>query len=681
MDAHTLEKLDFDRIRHWLARHANCALGKKLAQQVQPARKASQVTHWLAQAAQFQHRVLTKGYPSFGGIRDVRDNVRRAVPPNKLEPADFAELADTLMGIDNLRRWFADLAETEDKLGALAERLSDLRVIRDRINRVIDARGEVRDDASARLLKIRGDLEQSVKEGRELFDKLLTKASITKYLQYSNATFHADRMVLPLRADQRGRVPGIVHRSSDSGQTLFVEPAQAVELNNRRLALLQQEKDEIGRILWELTHLVHLNKTPLLDTLDTAAVIDLLVAKSRLAERYDMRLPEINEDGRIALHAARNPILLEMYADKTSPHYVTPTTESPKGVARSATNSNERKQHETQSNKSNAQNSAHPAGRGDLPDADPRTVIPIDVRLGDDFDIMLVTGPNTGGKTAALKTVGLLVLMAQAGLPIPAAHGSTLPVLSNVLIDVGDEQSLQQNLSTFSAHLGRILDIVNRARKNTLMLIDEMGAGTDPDEGAAIGRAIISHLLESRCLAMITTHLGALKSIGFEKKRADNASVEFDIETLKPTYRLLIGEPGNSNAIAIASRLGMPKKLVESAQKQLARRDRALNKAIAGTLTARRDAERARIDATQARQDAARETLAAMDKIKELEERIATYDEWVKRIVTLQPGDRVRVKKFDDPGRIVRVKLDKQRATVSIGALEVEVALSELVFA
>lgn len=638
MDAHTLEKLEFDRIRHWLARHAQCALGKGLAHHVRPSRKPTQVRHWFAQLEQFMRRVETRGLPPFGGIRDVRDNVRRAVPPNKLEPEEFGELADTLNGVAAVRVWFDDLGENEDKLKKLSERLADLRVIRDRINRVVDSRGQVRDDASDRLLRIRDDLERIRQEGHVLFDKLLKQPSITKYLQYANATYHADRMVLPLRADQRGRVPGIVHRSSDSGQTLFVEPAQAVELNNRRINMLQAEREEIGRILWELTHLVHLNQKPLLDTLETLAVVDLLCAKTRISDRFNMRLPEISDDGKLHLIAARNPILLEMYEDPKSEHYLEP-------------------------------------------DADhPRTVVPIDARIGEDFDIALVTGPNTGGKTAALKTVGLLVLMAQAGLPIPAARGTKVPVYSGVWIDVGDEQSLQQSLSTFSAHMGRILDIVQRARKGTLVLIDEMGAGTDPDEGAAIGRAIVDHLLSTGCSAMITTHLGALKAIGFEQERADNASVEFDIETLRPTYRLVIGEPGNSNAIAIASRLGMPKKLVSAARKNFAKRHRALNKAIAGTLTARRGAERARRDADKARQDAARETLAALDKVRDLESRISQYEGWVQRIVALKPDDRVRVRNFDDPGRVVRMRLEKQRAVVAVGAIELEVPLADLIF-
>ncbi|MEK6644714.1 MAG: MutS2/Smr-associated SH3 domain-containing protein [Planctomycetota bacterium] len=631
MDAHTLDKLEFDQIRRILAREAQSALGRGLAMKIAPSRSLSQVQGWRTQVNQFERFVTARGFPPFGGIRDVRDMVKRAVPPAKLEPREFAELSETLTAIESIRRYFAVLDDQYDLIKKLAARLGDFRVVTERIDLVVDNRGLVRDDASERLWRIRRQVEDVVQRTRDVFDRLLRSASVTRLLQYANATFHADRMVLPLKADQRGRIAGIVHRSSDSGQTLFVEPAEAVELNNTRVNLLLEEQDEISRILWELTHLVHLNQQDILRTLDAAAVVDLLTAKVKLGRRYKMCLPEINDGHRMLLRQARNPILLELFETLAA-------------------------------------------------DGQPRNVVPIDVRLGDDFDIMVITGPNTGGKTAALKTVGLLVLMAQSGLPIPAAEGSTMPVLDGIWIDVGDEQSLEQSLSTFSAHMARILDIVQRARKQTLVLLDELGAGTDPDEGAAIGRAIIDHLLSAGCLAMVTTHLGALKTIGYQTQRVDNASVQFDVESLRPMYELRIGEPGNSNAIAIASRLGMPKALVQSARKHLAGQQRALNRAIAGTLRSRREAERARRDADQARQEAARATLAAMDQAKALEDRQRMYAAWVERILRLQPGDEVYVRKFDTTGRVVRVRFEKQVAYVNLGTLEVEVPLVDVVF-
>jgi DNA mismatch repair protein MutS2 len=632
VDKHTLDKLEFDHIRQLLARQAQCALGREMALRISPSRRAVQVRLWLEQAREFERYTAQQGLPPFGGIRDVRGLVKRAVPPAKLEPQEFSELAETLAGVNCVREYFAKLPPTAESITRLSTRLGDFSIIIERINWVIDARGQVRDDASERLLRLRREIEDVRIQVRNVFDRILRQSSVLKFLQYPNATFHADRMVLPLKAEQRGRIQGIVHRSSDSGQTLFVEPSEAVELNNRRINLLLEEQEEIGRILWELTHLVHLNQKEIMLTLETLAVIDLLSAKVRLARKYAMIFPVIDEGHRLSLRQARNPILMTLHEES-----------------------------------------------GPDP-AVPHSVVPIDVRLGDDFDIMMITGPNTGGKTATLKTVGLLCLMAQSGLPIPATHPSTVPVFEGVWIDVGDEQSLEQSLSTFSAHLARILDIVKRAKPGTLVLLDELGAGTDPDEGAAIGRAIVDQLISSGCRGMITTHLGALKAIGFDYPRVDNASVQFDLETLRPTYELRIGEPGNSSAIAIASRLGMPRKMVESARRHLAGRHRALQRAIAGTLDSRREAERARRDADSARQDAARATLMAIDLAKALESKKADYTSWVEKVIRLVPGDTVFVRKFERQGRVIRVRLEKQQATINLDQMEVDVPLADLRF-
>jgi len=632
VDAHTLDKLDFDRIRELLSQGAQSGLGKELARRILPSRRNSQVGLWLDQLRQFSRWTDAHGLPPFGGIRDVRALVKKAVPPARLEPEEFADLASTLAGVTDLREYFKDAGEGFDQITKIVVRIGDFRPVAERIGRVIDSRGKVRDDASERLARIRRQTEEVEQAVRAVFQRLLKQSSILRLLQYPNATFHADRMVLPLKAEQRGRLPGIVHRSSDSGQTLFVEPSEAVELNNTRINLLQAEQEEISRVLWELTHLVHLNQEEILRTLEAVAVVDLLTAKLRFGRRFAMTIPEVSTDRQLKLKSARNPILLATFEQDAA--------------------ANQQK----------------------------RAVVPIDVRLGDDFDVMIITGPNTGGKTATLKTVGLLAIMTQCGLPIPAAAGATLPMFEDVWIDVGDEQSLQQSLSTFSAHLSQILRIVHRARSSTLVLLDELGAGTDPDEGAAIGRAIVDHLLATRCLAMVTTHLGALKALGYEQKRADNACVLFDIDTLRPTYELRIGEPGLSHAIAIASRLGMPRKLVLAARRNLAGGYRALNRAIAGTLQARRLAEQGRYDAEKARQDAARQTLAALDRERALEGERQRYAAWVQRVTQLQPGDEVHVKTFDRPGRIFRVRLERQSATVDLGGMQVDVPLADLVF-
>lgn len=709
MDTHTIEKLEFDSIRRLLAEHAQCALGKDLALRVQPSRRASQVNLWLEQAREFDRWVELYGLPPFGGIRDLREQIKRAVPPARLEPEEFGELAATLTGLCNVRAYLQNDHEGFATIAKLAERVGDFHVIADRINSVIDARGKVRDDASDRLLRLRQQIEEVRQQTRAVFQRLLKQASVLKLLQYPNATFHADRMVLPVKAEQRGRLPGIVHRSSDSGQTLFVEPAEAVELNNQRINLLQAEQEEIGRILWELTHLVHLNQKELLRTLETAALIDLLAAKLRFAKRFQLIFPEINENHVLKLHKARNPVLMAMYESQPpgparaagTPGLGRSQYGSAQGnIAAGPTHRDGSRQQDAPAHhddpahrdgltrRDGAAHQDDPGRREGLAhrddpvhgEAPAHCVVPIDVRLGDDFDVMVITGPNTGGKTAALKTVGMIAMMAQCGLPIPAEAGSTLPVFEEIWIDVGDEQSLQQSLSTFSSHLSRVLDTLQKVRKQTLVLLDELGAGTDPDEGAAIGRAIVEHLLASGCLSMVTTHLGSLKAMAYQLKRVDNASVLFDVETLRPLYELRIGEPGASNAIAIASRLGMPKRLVLTARRHLTGDHRALNRAIAGTLQARRQAERARADAEKARQDAARETLTALDRAEALEKERQAFTAWVQKVTSLQPGDPIRVRSFGRAGTIVRVRLEKQQATVDLGQMQVDVPLDDLSF-
>jgi DNA mismatch repair protein MutS2 len=290
----------------------------------------------------------------------------------------------------------------------------------------------------------------------------------------------------------------------------------------------------------------------------------------------------------------------------------------------------------------------------------------------------VVTGPNTGGKTVALKTVGLLALMTQCGIPIPVGEGSKMPVFKQVFIDVGDEQSLQQSLSTFSSHLQTLLEILGGSGPQSLVLIDEMGAGTDPDEGAAIGRAVVTELLQLGVRAIVTTHLSALKAIAFTTPRVDNAAVEFDPQTLRPTYRLLLGEPGNSNAMIIATRLGMPARLVKMAKGYLDDRTGALNKAIAGTLSSRREAEEARRQAREAELQAQNCKQQFEQEHAELRESKEAFSRWTQWISDLKPGDDVHLRTLDRAAKVVRVQLHQQKALVSAGAIDIEVSIQDI---
>jgi DNA mismatch repair protein MutS2 len=650
MNETTFHKLDFDSVRETLAESCATGLGKSLARGLTPSVKTEVVRAWLTQVQELMTVSQEQSLPPMGGVYDVREHVRASAFPTPLEADALLRIADTLGATTELTRWLTRVMPAAPSLRSLAERISDLSPIADAIREAIDERGQVRDHATPRLATIRSAIDEAKGRIRIVFDRVLRQSSVTKMLQYSSMTFHDDRFVLPLKAEYRGRIQGIVHRSSDSGATLFVEPSESVELNNTIVRLRDEESREITQILQGLSRRVNLNVKEILGTLSAMAVLDLIAAKCRYAKKRSCVCPIIDENGALELHDARHPLLLELFEQRAAGF-------SPRGHTGAGSSSDTPR---------------------DLKVAARQEVVPIDVRLGDDFDVLVITGPNTGGKTVALKTVGLLAMMTQCGIPIPAAPGSKMPVYGQVFIDIGDEQSLQQSLSTFSSHLATLLNIIQGSGPRSLVLIDELGAGTDPDEGAAIGRAVIAELLRLNAKAIVTTHLGALKAVAFNTPRVDNASVEFDPETLKPTFHLRLGEPGNSNALIIAKRLGMPARLVQLAKSYLDNQSRALSQAIAGTLDSRREAEAARraareaVMAAQQERDKYEHEKAALERSRE---EFAAWTQWIN---ALRPGDQVFVRRMSRVAKVVRMQLHRQMALVSAGALDVEVAVSEL---
>ncbi|MFQ5492175.1 MAG: DNA strand exchange inhibitor protein [Phycisphaerae bacterium] len=628
MDPATLEKLEFPRVTQALAGRCATALGKELSLSAMPSASPAMVRRWLAQVREIDALEPDKGLPPLAGVRDIRPHLKRSGQPAGLEPDALADVAETLASTGHVCAWLATLGDQAPNLTPFKNRVGDFTSLAQAVNRAIDPRGKVLDSASDKLNGIRCTIEKARTQITTVIDRLLRQSRVQRILQYANATFHNDRTVLPLKSEHRGRIPGIIHRSSDSGATLFVEPAEAVELNNSIIRLKQSEQKEITRILQVLSRLIHENAPEIGRTLRALAVLDLIAAKHRFAKQWHCICPEIRDDGTMYLHQARHPVLLQIFA---------------------------------------AEN----------PDQ-PRDVVPIDMRLGDDFDLLVITGPNTGGKTAALKTVGLMAVMNQAGIPIPAGPGSAMPVYRKIFIDVGDEQSLEQSLSTFSGHMSNILDLLSKAGPGSLVLIDELGAGTDPDEGAAIGRAIMEELLRLKTKAVVTTHLSVLKGMAFTHERADNAAVEFDVKTLQPTYRLLLGEPGNSNAIIVADRLGMPQRMVERARHHLDDQHSHLNQAIEGTLRSRRLAETARNQALEAKLAAEQSKANLEQQRQELQAEQQEYTRWIAWINALQPGDPVYVRTFETTGKIVRMHLQKQTALISAGAMDYEIQLRDL---
>jgi DNA mismatch repair protein MutS2 len=444
--------------------------------------------------------------------------------------------------------------------------------------------------------------------------------------------------------NHRHKLQGVVHRTSGTGETVFIEPAGIANLSAERAVLKSDEDREIRRILRRLTGEVARVARPLTTAIDVMARLDLITAKAKFSRDFGMSAPDLNIDGRLWLRQARHPLLEHLFR---------------------------------------VQGAAAPAQLSQPPDADApqspevREVVPIDVRLGIGFNMLVITGPNTGGKTVTLKTTGLLCLMAQAGLHVPAAEGSAVPVFRDILADIGDEQSLEQSLSTFSSHVSRIAHILRQSGRDTLVLLDELGAGTDPTEGAALGRAILDELDGLGCRAMVTTHLGDLKTYAFANERAENAAVEFDVETLRPTYRLNIGQFGMSNALKIARRLKLPRKLLWRAQKYLRRKQRKAPELLR-LQELRAEAEKARTEALAAQHEAERQKDEYAQKTSQIEREAAEAVALREARNRMRPNDRVRVARFDQPGRVVRVDHAKQLALVSVGLGQWEVPLDEL---
>ncbi len=505
MDAHTLELLEYNKVRVLLAEYAATSLGKELAQAIEPRSTIEPLRAELALVSEMVDALGLGQSPPFGGVHDVRLHVRRAAIGTMLTADQLLLVADTLTATGAFYRYRSRLDGRFARLIDLLMPVEDLGPLAKNITGCIDGRGHLLDSASPDLATIRqrlGDLEEKVQAE---IKRLLRDPELRKILRYPNATVNGDHYVLPVASNHRQKVAGVVHRTSSTGETIFIEPAAVAGLSAERTVLKADEDRETKRILRKLSAEIGKYSRHINSALEVIARVDLITAKARYSLEFHMSAPDLNDEGRLWLRSARHPLLEQIFRQGVS---------------------------ETDKQ---------------------RSVVPIEVRLGVGFNLLVITGPNTGGKTVALKTTGLLALMAQSGMHIPATEGSALPVFEHILADIGDEQSLEQSLSTFSSHISRIARIFEKANANSLVLLDELGAGTDPTEGAALGRAILDQLDQISCRAMVTTHLGDLKTYAFTNERAENGAVEFDIETLLPTYRLLIGQFGMSNALEISA--------------------------------------------------------------------------------------------------------------------------------
>lgn len=645
MDSHTLELLEFEKVRELLASYAASSLGKQLCQQVEPLADVEKVRAELTLVTEMTGALGLGQSPPFGGLHDVRLVIRRAAIGSMLTAEELLEVAETLNCTGAMYRYRMRLGEQFQQLMAFLAPIEDLGLVAKGIGGCIDGRGHVLDMASPELSRVRQQLADVDERVQNQIKRLLRDPELRKVLRYPNATVVGDHYVLPVAVNHRHRLQGVVHRTSSTGETLFIEPAGVASLGAERAVLKSDEEREIRRILRRLSGEVGRVSRPLTYAIELMARLDRVVAKARYSQDFAMHPPDINTEGRLWLRQARHPLLEQLFrAERAS----VPGSQSPS-----------------------------PANTPTAPLADSRQVVPIDVHLGVSFNLLIITGPNTGGKTVTLKTTGLLCLMAQAGMHIPAGQGSSVPVFHQILADIGDEQSLEQSLSTFSSHVSRIATILRTADAQSLVLLDELGAGTDPTEGAALGRAILDGLDRLGCRAMVTTHLGDLKTYAFSNKQAENAAVEFDVETLRPTYRLQIGQFGMSNALKIARRLKLPRELLRRAQRYLRRRQRRAPE-MAQLQQLREEAEKAREAALQTQHEAAQQREAYHQKMIALEREAELAVELREFRARLQPNDSVRVERFGQAGKIVRIDHKRNVAVVSVGLGQWEVPLDEV---
>lgn len=574
MNSKYLRILEFDKICARIAAHAAFSASAELARALTPATVADEIARRQAETTEARALLEQNSEISIGSARDVRPLTQHARRGALLHPGDLLDLCQTLLAARTLRRALARLGTLYPRLAERAATLTELPTLTDAITRAINDRAEVADTASDELARIRRELNTQRARVLDKLQRLVGAAANAKVIQEPIITERDGRYVIPIRAEAKGRIPGIIHDTSASGATLFIEPLVVVEMGNRVRELERAQARQVERILRELTARVAENADAIDANVAILAEIDLAFAKAKYAA-------EING--------------IEPQFDFADPKF-------------------------------KIQNSKFDVAKGNLelldarhPLLDPERVVPITVRLGGEFSILIITGPNTGGKTVTLKTVGLLALMAQSGLRIPARVGSRLPIFSGVYADIGDEQSIEQSLSTFSSHLKNIVEILRAADARSLVLLDELGAGTDPVEGAALARAILTHLLDRKIPALVATHYAELKAFAHATPGAQNASMEFDVETLAPTFRLTIGLPGQSNAFAIAARLGLDARIIEQARAALARSDVELETMLAQIKRTQQEIASARAHAELAQREAEQRAEAARRQLAEIE--------------------------------------------------------------
>ena len=584
------EKLGFDVIRDRLEGMVNTPMGKERLDGMQPARTLDWLRTELTRVEELQAAFQYGDAVPLSNLYDLRDALRRAAPEEAfVDPADLKAVRLTIITLRRLKTYFEKRDRDYPTLANAVARITPLPDLEEHVESIIGEDTSIRDDASPELRRLRQQIRAKERQLRNTLDEALRGAIKQGYATEDQATIRGGRMVIPVRAEAKGKVDGFVHDTSASGQTVYIEPAACLELNNEVRELKSAEQNEIERILREVTTHIRRESDVLETNLTAAGQFDLLQAKARLANRLDAVVPKLNDEGRIELHEGRNPVLqLHFQSLKEA--------EDTTGRA-----------------------TGDPDSRRD------REVVPLDLQLGADFCTLVITGPNAGGKTVSMKSVGLFALMLSYGLPIPVAPHSSFPLFDEIMVDIGDEQSIEEDLSTFSSHVSNLRHMLAEAGENTLILIDEAGTGTDPDEGGALAQAVLERLHAAGARTIATTHHGTLKVYAHETEGVENGSMEFDQGTLRPTYRYQEGVPGSSYAFEIAQRMGLDEGLLERARTLAGEQKTAMENLISNFEKRTQELEDELYDARKAREKAEEEQQRHEGKRRKLEKERETF--------------------------------------------------------
>ncbi|SFL07694.1 endonuclease MutS2 [Halanaerobium salsuginis] len=688
MKEHSLDVLEYKKIIKLTADRSATKIGKEIVLNMEPVANKGYIQNRLAEVTALKTMIEDYSALPFGGVRDIREALQKSAKGAVLATNEISEVRSTLRGIKELHQYLAKIEKELDPrliereyqvIYDLSAELRTRPALAREIDRCLNDYGEIADDASPRLHSLRSKMTALENDIRDRLDSIVKSKHYQNMLQESIVTRRENRYVVPVKQEQRSNFDGIVHGQSASGLTLFMEPMAVVKLNNELREVKARESAEIQRILQMLSAKIAQEEEILKTDLMIISRLDSISAAAKFSLDFKCNPPQVNETGLIELNQARHPLLKEK-------------------------------------------------------------PVPIDLKLGNKISTLVITGPNTGGKTVALKTVGLLTLMAQTGFHIPAAVNSTVAVFQQIYADIGDEQSIEQNLSTFSSHMHRIREFLASADKSTLVLMDELGVGTDPEEGAALGISILESLQQKNAITIATTHYSQLKSYAYTTEKVENASVEFDIETLKPTYNLIMGVPGGSNAFEIALRLGIPESIIRRARSLLSedeikvetiikelnqernryqnlrqemesyhQREKELKEKYERLIVEQQEKhqtemEQAREEAAEIVQEAKKEARRIISELKDkdylqrsevdraqssanqdLKDLRQSFDQPAAQQAEqeiksdFEVGDQVRVRSIGRKGEIIEIDWDKKEARIQAGIMKITASLTELV--